>query len=538
MPLNFLPENVRPHVLRALAWVKALSRPAKVFIGTTLVCAIALAAYVSARSANPPYAVLYANLEREDGAAVVAKLKELKVPYRVEGDGSVIEVPEAQARELRLELAGGGLPRGGSVGFESFDKMRLGATEFEQRILYRRALEGELSRTIGSLAAVQSARVHLVLADKSVFVSRNEPASASVVVKLRSGRTLGGGEIGSIVHLVSSSVAGLTPDRIALVSTEGSVLHKPRRPGEEAGGDGDDRSTQTRSLEATLEERARALVEKLVGPGHVDVRVTAELDTSRTERVEDRYDPKTSVLRSEERSVERAGDDAAGATGVPGAQSNLPGGDGRAAAADGGAPAPGSTRESHTRNFEVDHVVEKRFIAAGTLRRITVAVVVDGIPLSAVPRSHEEMDKISALVRSAVGADDKRGDVVTVESVPFLAPAVEPAPPPAPPAFAFELKKHGPYAAGAALAVLVGVIVMTLALRRRSRRNRAAALLASAKSVLAVSAPSEEDTRGLEPTPDDLRRLVNERASRDPATAALILRQWLGQHEAARQEAA
>ncbi len=536
--LNLLPENVRPHVQRALTWVKGLSRPAKVLMGTTLVAAIVLVVYVSARSANPPYAVLYANLEREDGAAVVAKLKEMKVPYRVEGDGSVIEVPEAQARELRLELAGSGLPRGGSVGFESFDKMRLGATEFEQRILYRRALEGELSRTIGSLAAVHSARVHLVLPEKSVFVSRNEPASASVVVKLRSGRTLGGGEIGSIVHLVSSSVAGLTPDRVALVSTEGTVLHKPRRPGDEAGGEGDDRSTQTRSLEASLEERARALVEKLVGPGHVDVRVTAELDASRTERVEDRYDPKTSALRSEERSVERAGDDAAGATGVPGAQSNLPGGDGRAAA-DGGAPAPGNTRESHTRNFEVDHVVEKRFTAAGTLRRITVAVVVDGIPLSLAPRSREEMEKISALVRSAVGADEKRGDVVTVESVPFLVPPTETAPPPAPPAFAFEIKKHGPVAAVAAVSVLVGVTVMTLALRRRWRRIRAAAAaLASVKSVIAVSVPTEEDTRALEPTPEDLRRLVNERASRDPATAALILRQWLGQHEAARQEAA
>ena len=559
---NFLPENVRPHVQRALAWLKALTRPVKVFAATTLVMAIVLAAYVSARTANPPYAVLYANLDREDGAAVVAKLKEMKVPYRVEADGGTIEVPEAQARELRLELAGGGLPRGGAVGFESFDKMRLGATEFEQRILYRRALEGELSRTIGSLASVQSARVHLVLPEKSVFVSRNEPASASVVVKLRSGRTLGGGEIGSIVHLVSSSVAGLTPDRVALVSTEGTVLHKPRRPGDEAGGSADDRSTQTRSLEATLEERARALVEKVVGPGHVDVRVTAELDASRTERVEDRYDPKTSALRSEERSVERAGDDAAGATGVPGAQSNLPGGDGRAAA-DGGAPAAGNTRESHTRNFEVDHIVEKRFTAAGTLRRMTVAVVVDGTPLStgparagdapSGPRSREEIEKISALVRSAVGADDKRGDVVTVESVPFLAPAVEPAPPPAPPAFVFELKKHGPYAAGAALAVLMGVIVMTLTLRRRSRRLRAAAVaLASAKSIIAVSEASdaaspalagarstpEEDTRAVEPTPEDLRRLVNERASRDPATAALILRQWLGQHEAARQEAA
>ena len=182
------------------------------------------------KSANPPYAILFSGLEQEDASAVIAKLKEMKVPYRATGNGGTIEVPEAQATELRLDMAGSGLPRGGAVGFESFDKMRLGATEFEQRILYRRALEGELSRTIGSITAVQSARVHLVLPEKSVFVSRNEPASASVIVKLRGGRSLGGGEINSIVHLVSSSVAGLAPDHVAVVSTEGVVLHKPRRP--------------------------------------------------------------------------------------------------------------------------------------------------------------------------------------------------------------------------------------------------------------------------------------------------------------------
>ena len=428
--LNFLPENVRGPLLKAIAFAKALSKPAKVFIAFGLVTAIGLAAYLSVKSANPPYAVLFSGLEQEDASAVVAKLKEMKVPYRATGNGGTIEVPEAQATELRLDMAGSGLPRGGAVGFESFDKMRLGATEFEQRILYRRALEGELSRTIGSITAVQNARVHLVLPEKSVFVSRNEPASASVVVKLRQGRSLGGGEINSIVHLVSSSVAGLTPDRVALVSTEGTVLHKPRRPGEEGAGDGDgeDRASQTRTLEASLEERARQLVEKVVGPGHVDVRVTADVDVSRTERVEDHYDPKTAVMRSEESSIERVGEDAAGATGVPGAQSNIPTGDAKPGnAADGGAPpqtlTAGTTRESHTRNFEVDHITEKRFTSAGTLRRVTVAVVVDGIsgPNGAnLPRSKEEMEKISALVRSAVGADEKRGDNVTVESVPFL----------------------------------------------------------------------------------------------------------------------
>lgn len=551
--LKMLPESVRAQVLRVVAWVTALSRPAKVLGATTLATAVILAAFVSIRSANPPYAVLFTNLERDDAAAVVAKLKEMKVPFRLENEGATIEVPEAQARELRLELAGGGLPRGGAVGFESFDKMRLGATEFEQRILYRRALEGELSRTIGSLASVQSARVHLVLPEKSVFVSRNEPASASVVVKLRSGRTLGGGEVQSIVHLVSSSVAGLSPEKVALVSTDGTVLHKPRRTGEDAsGGSDDERAGQARSLEATLEERARAMVEKMVGAGHVDVRVSAELDTSRTERVEDHYDPKSAVVRSEERTVERGVDDP-GATGVPGAESNLPNGSAKpgapaaAAAADGGAPAaaptaaaastPGSTRESHTRNFEVDHVVEKRFIAAGSLRRMTVAVVVDGLPSGAAPRSREEMDKISALVRSAVGADERRGDVVTVESMPFLGvePTVAVAPAPAPAVDIALVKKHWKIAAGAAGALLLVLVLLVLMVRSRIKKARARAAAAAAakaaeeKKPLAVSEPTEDDVSALEPTSDELRQRVQDQASRDPATAALVLRGWLSE---------
>ncbi|HVH41100.1 MAG TPA: flagellar basal-body MS-ring/collar protein FliF, partial [Labilithrix sp.] len=366
--IDSLPAPVRPLVEKVVAGVKGLSRPAKIVIVTTTLVLVAFGAWSGFRSSNPPYAVLFNNLDRDDAAAVVAKLKEMKVPYRLEGDGSVIEVPEEKAREVRLELAGGGLPRGGAVGFESFDKMRLGATDFEQRLLYRRALEGELARTIGTVAAVQTARVHLVLPEKSVFVSKNEPSSASVVLKLRGGRALGGGEVSGIVHLVSTSVAGLSPDHVAIVTTEGAVLHKPRRQGEDGAND-DDRASHARALEATLEERARAKVEKVTGAGHADVRVTVDIDPARVERVEDHYDPAKTALRSEERNVERAGEEIPVA-GVPGAESNLPGGAARGAAAgaDGGAPvqtagATGTSRESHTRNFEVDRITEKRTVA-------------------------------------------------------------------------------------------------------------------------------------------------------------------------------
>ena len=339
-PATF-PRSVPAAIALARGWFVSLSRPARLLLATTTALAIAFGAFVAFQKANEPYAPLFTQLERDDASAIVAKLKETKVPYRIEADGATIEVPESRARELRLELAGSGLPRGGGVGFESFDKMRLGATDFEQRVLYRRALEGELTRTIGTLGAVESSRVHLVLPEKSVFITRGEPASASIMLKLRAGRALGPSEVGGVVHLVASAVPGLEADRITVVTTEGTMLHRPRKSG--AAGDADegdeDARVAARSYETSLEDRVRAMLERVVGLGHADVRVTAEIDPARVERLEEHYDPTKSALRSEEQSIEHGtADPNESVAGVPGAESNLPTG-----AAKPSAPAkPGS----------------------------------------------------------------------------------------------------------------------------------------------------------------------------------------------------
>lgn len=508
--------------------ISALSRPARVMVVSTLVAAIALTTWLGYRSTTTAWTPLFTNLDRDDAAAVVAKLKEMKVPYRVEGDGASISVPDTSARELRLELAGAGLPRGGGVGFESFDKMRLGATEFEQRVLYRRSLEGELSRTIDTIAAVQSSRVHIVLPERSVFVGRAEPASASVVLKLRSGRALGGSEVGGIVHLVSSSVAQLTPDHITVVTTDGTMLHKPRR-GEGDTGDAEEQTSSARALEATLEERARSMLEKVVGPGKADVRVSVELDRSRIERVEDRYDPKNTTLRSEQSTVERSGSEPT-AAGVPGAESNTPGGAGKT---DGGA-SEATTRESHTRNFEVDHVSEKRLLIGGTLRRLTVAVVVDGGRAPA--RSKEDVERLTGLVRSAVGADDRRGDVVTVESVPFLEPEPAAAPPPPPSILSMVPAKYQrfvPHAAAGLLVLALGAAIIAIrrAVKKAAARKAAAEAAAAKEKAIVLAAAEEapiEDAVVEKLEPEELRTRAHERAAEDPATAALVLRFWLG----------
>lgn len=508
---------------RARAKLMAMTKPARVMLLSTVAAAVLITGYFGYHSTETSWGTLFSNLDRDDASAVVAKLKEMKVPYRLEGEGGTIEVPQQRVRELRLELAGGGLPRGGGVGFESFDKMRLGATEFEQRVLYRRSLEGELSRTIDTIASVQSSRVHLVLPERSVFVGRAEPASASIVLKLRPGRVLGASEVAGVVHLVSSSVGALTPERVAVVTTEGTVLHKPRREGESAG-DGEDQAASSRSLESTLEERTRSMLEKVLGPGHVDVRVSADLDRSRVERVEDRYDPRQTTLRSEQSSVERTGADKS-ATGVPGSESNLPDGNGKM---DGGVARDGTVRESHTRNFEVDHIVEKRLLTSGSIRRLTVAVVVDGHGKEGRPK--EEVERLASLVRSAVGADDRRGDLVTVESVPFLEPEPTPVEPPVlspiPPRF----RKYVPFAVAGVAAF--AVLALWIAIRRASKRARARAALAEAAAVKAIvlAEPEKTDIVTIEKLdPEELRTRAHDRAADDPATAALVLRFWLGE---------
>jgi len=537
---SILPPAVRAFWTRAVGVARGLSRPARVLIGATAAAGLVVALWLGLRGQYEPYGLLFSQLEREDAGAIVAKLKELKIPYRVAADGAAIEVPEARVPEVRLELGSAGLPRSGGVGFESFDTMRLGATEFEQRVLYRRAMEGELARTIGGIDAVRSVRVHLVMPERSVFAARREPASASVTVRLRPGRTLGASEVNGIVHIIAAAVPGLSSDQVALVTTEGLALHHPRRAGatDASGGGGDSETPPARAMENSIEERTRGMLEKVVGAGHVDVRVSADVDLSHVERTEDHYDSGSAVLRSEEATTERtAGGADDSVAGIPGAESNLPAAKGSASAAAAAPPAPAAggpvTRETHTRNFEVDHVQEKHVSTSGVVRRLTVAVVVDGTPgpdgRTLVPRERAELDKLEKLVKSAVGAVEKRGDVVTVESAlfPDSEPIAAPAPPPVsiiaalPP----KVRRYLPIGGGALLLLLV---IVALVRRRRASRKAAALLLAAGVKPLelAPGAAVPELTAAKRST-EELREEVVRRVKEDPASAALVLRHWL-----------
>src|SRR5438445_5258836 len=231
---------------KALLWLKqikamwdSLSTPKRLALLLGTVGVLVGVLVVSVVSTRENFTYLFTDLSADDAAAIAAKLKETKIPYRVEAGGTAVLVPEEKVHELRLDMAGQGLPRGGGVGFEIFDKSHLGATEFEQRIALRRALEGELSRTISTVGAVQTARVHLVLPERSIFAINKESASASVVLRLRSGRTFGKSEVASVVHLVSAAVPGLSEDHVSIVSADGLTLHRPHSDAASAAGAGD-----------------------------------------------------------------------------------------------------------------------------------------------------------------------------------------------------------------------------------------------------------------------------------------------------------
>jgi|WetSurMetagenome_2_1015567.scaffolds.fasta_scaffold00033_57 flagellar M-ring protein FliF len=385
-----------------------------------LALCVAITAGVYMWSERVDYQVLFSNVSQEDSGQVIGKLKEMKIPYRVEGNA--ISVPSDKVYELRLELASQGIPQGGGVGFEIFDKTQFGVTEFVQRLNYIRAMQGELSRTIKQLAEVSSARVHIAIPEKSIFTGKDDRPSASVVLKLRPGAKLSQGQVGGILHLVASSVEGLPAQNITIIDNQGNLLSKPS--------DGSDMVADAKQLEyqktvdREYESKLQSMLEGIVGKGKAIVRVSTKLDFTKIERTEEKFDPETVAIRTENRSSEKSAGAAQG--GIPGVVSNQPGQPPAQAAGGGG----GSQKQTENINYEVSRVVSKISEARGVVKSISVAVLVDGAgakeqaatagqKAAFTPRSAEEMKKYDDLVKAAIGFDKNRGDQVIVENVPF-----------------------------------------------------------------------------------------------------------------------
>lgn len=367
---------------------------------------------------RPEFSLLYSNLTAEDANRVLKNLDTQNVPYKLEQNGTAILVPSDKVHGLRINMAGEKLLTGQGVGFEIFDENQIGRTDFVQKLTYRRALEGELARTIGEFPGVESARVHLVIPNRSLFLEEQQKASASVLLKLSGSKKLEPKDMDALVNLVTMAVEGLDKSRISIADTNGKVLYQPDGEGSLNG------LTRTQFdhkmlTEQSLERRIEELLMPVVGAGKVMARVNANLDFSQKTIRRELFDPDKTVVRSEMRSESSTQGRAAIEGGVPDPNFR---GDGPS----GTMSDQNATQENRTTNFEINKEEQNIVSNVGVVDRLTVAVIVDGTYTTDAegnqvftPRSDEEMRQIRMLVSNAVGFDSVRGDTIEVSSMPF-----------------------------------------------------------------------------------------------------------------------
>jgi flagellar M-ring protein FliF len=375
-------------------------------------------------------ALLFSGVDMKDAGAITAKLDQAQIPYELRGDGSAIYVPRSKVLSARMMLSADGLPARGSVGYEIFDKPdALGQTQFMQNINRLRALEGELARSIASLDGVSSARVHLVLPERQLFERDREEPSASIVLKLTRD-SLSDGEVRAIRNLVASATPGLSAQRVTILDETGALLAAAQNPDDpNAGEDGVDE--RQAAAENRIRKTVQDIVEGVVGPGNARVQVTADLDLNRVTQASETFDPEGRVVRSTQTVEETSKAQDGAQQGATSASANLPDSSGGASGASGS--QNNSSRTEETVNYEISKTTKTEVIEGGTIKKLSVAVAVDGVstpgakdgdPPKWTARTPEEMAHLTALVKSAVGFDETRGDKVEVVNVRFARPPV------------------------------------------------------------------------------------------------------------------
>ncbi len=413
----------------------------KMALAGSLAMAIALLVGLLLWSRAPDYTVLCSNIDDKDGGAIVAALQQQNVPYRFSEGGHAILVPSGVVHDARLKLAAQGLPRGGSVGFEMMENQKLGQSQFSEQVTYQRALEGELARTIGTLSAVSSARVHLAIPKQSAFLRDDQKPSASVVLGLLGGRSLSPEQVGGIVHLVASSVPQLDPSSVSVLDQSGNLLSNHRDP-RDGSALNPSQLKYVQEVEAATIRRIEAMLEPIMGRGNYRVQTAADIDFSQAEQTAETYTPNPApqaAIRSQQTSESISNQPAAG--GVPGALSNQPPAPATAPITTPAAPGtpvaegqmvPINTRKDSTTNFEVDKTVQHIRQPVGQIKRLSVAVLInqkvetdDKGKATPIPPTEAEIKRINDLTREAMGFSETRGDTLNVASAPFTEVPVE-----------------------------------------------------------------------------------------------------------------
>ena len=455
-----------------------LSPPQKrlLFIGLPLFGALAYAAFFIFDRMN--YAPLYTNLSPQDGAAIVKELEAAKVPYSISSGGTVIEVPRGVIYQTRLKLAGKGVPAGSGVGFEIFEKTPFGVSEFTQQVNYLRALQGELSRTINSITAVQSSRVHLAIPSRSNFLGPEEKPSASVVVDLQPGYHLSPDQVQGIVNLVASSVPKLSADKVTVIDSSGRPLKEivPAVASTEA----EKLNVLKLNYEQEIERRIESMLDPVLGPGKVVVRANVQLNLQETQMTREEFDPENRVVRSQRTMVD---DTDAKTGGKPGVQANIPGGDASKLVTENG-----SRRSNESVTYEVGRTTSRISEPRGQIQKISVAVLVDGKyeKDKYSPRSAEEMEVIKGVVKRAVGFDGERGDELEVANVAFKIQPANPLRPAVVPEFKDMLVSPTGIGIGVGVIAVVGALLFFLSRGKKTQRPMEAQVAAAEPSAAAV----------------------------------------------------
>jgi len=411
-------------------FVKTIGAPRIAAMGAVTIALVGCFAFLILRVTAPQMTPLFTDLSLEDSATIAKELDREGISYELRNDGNIIMVPNDRVARLRMTLAENGLPKGGGVGYEIFDKSdALGTTSFVQNINNLRALEGELARTIRGLDRVQAARVHLVMPERPLFSRDKIEPSASIMLKVRG--TLEPQQVRAIRHLVATAVTGLRPQRVSIVDEQGQLL----ADGATDDATGSDVSADERqaTFEKHMREEVQSIVSSVVGPGHARVQVSADFDFNRITQTSDKYDPEGRVVRSSQTREETSASNDSGSNQVT-VGNELPGANQRQAPpADNGTPRDQSRKSEEIVNYEISKTTKTEVIEGGRLNHVSVAVLVDGTyakddkgDVTYQPRSKEDIDQIAALVRSAIGFDQKRGDQIEVVNMRFAETAATP----------------------------------------------------------------------------------------------------------------
>ncbi len=404
---------------RFLDSLKSLGAPRLLGIAVVGIAVLAIIGFVALRGSDQPMSLLYSDLELHDSAQVTAALEKLHATYQLKSNGSAIFVPSDQVDRLRLAMAGDGLPSGGSVGYEIFDRSdSLTSNQFQQQMNQLRALEGELARTIRTIQGVRNARVHLVLAKREPFAREQQEAKASIVISMAGARRMGDNEVQAIVNLVSTAVTGLKAQNISLVDNRGELLARAGRAGSESGSNSND--DVRHSIEQRLDQDVEQMLGRTFGPEHVRAEASVEMDFDRINETHEQFDPDKQVVRHQQ-TVTDSNKSTEPQAGVS-VQNNLPNPDSQSSGSSGTA---GSHQEENT-SYEIDKTVRTLIHDAPSIKKLSMAVLVDGITTPGAdgkPVWHEltpdELARVTTLVKSAVGFDAKRGDHVEVVNMRF-----------------------------------------------------------------------------------------------------------------------